>query len=139
LIPPAILPLIGYHVAGAAMRKLQFFTIRYVPKIVTGEFVNIGVILSDPSGGFCGVRFLRDWEKVQGLDPDADIKMLEALCGDIEGHFRRGKGAEILKTMGDSFSNTIQLSPGTVCLADEPGKEIAKLASRHLGTSKTLD
>jgi hypothetical protein len=135
LIAPGILSLIGYHGTGAPMRELQFFTIRYVPNIVTGEFVNVGVVLFDPSGGFCGVRFVSDWKKVQGLDPDVDIQMLEALIRDIEAHFRRGKGEEILKTMEDSFSNAVQLSPGTVCLADEPGEEIEKLASQHLGKS----
>jgi len=126
----------GYHATGPTMRRFQFFTIRYVPNIVTGEFVNIGVVLFDPSGGFCGVRFASDWGKVQGFDPDVDIQMLEALCRDIEAHFRGGKGEEILRTMEDSFSDAVQLSPGTVYLADEPGKEIEKLASQHLGKSK---
>jgi hypothetical protein len=61
--------------------------------------------------------------------------MLEALGREIEGQFRSGKGEEILKTMEDSFSSGVQLSPGTVCLVSEPGKEIEQLASRHLGKS----
>ena len=113
-------------------RRFQFFTIRYTPNIIAGEFINIAVVLFDPSGGFCGVRFRSDWQKVRDFDPDADVEMLEALGRDIEAQFRSGRGEEILKTMDDSFSNAVQLSPGTVHLVNEPGKEIEKLASRYL-------
>jgi hypothetical protein len=135
LITAAILSRIGYHATGAMPQQLQFFTLRYMPNIATGEFINIAVILFDPSGGFCGVRFMTDWQQVQAFDPDADIKTLEAVGREIEEQFRSGKGEEILKTMEDSFSNAVQLSPGTVCLINEPRKEIEKLASRHLGKS----
>jgi hypothetical protein len=135
LITAAILSRFGYHATGTIPRQLQFFTLRYTPNLVTGEFINIAVILFDISGGFCGVRFLSDWQQVEAFDPDADITMLEALGREIEGQFRRGKGEEILKTMQDSFSNAVQLSDGTVCWVNEPGKEIELLASRHLGKS----
>ncbi len=139
MISAVILSRIGYHATGAMLRQLQFSTLRYTPNIVTGEFVNIAVILFDPSGGFCGVRFVSDWQHVQIFDPDADIEMLEALRRDIEGQFRSGKGEEILKTMEDSFSNAIQLSPGTTHQVNDPGKEIEKLASRYLGKARTSD
>jgi len=94
------------------------------------------VILFDPSGGFCGVRFVSDWRPVRAFDPAADIEMLEALGREIEGQFRSGKGEEMLKSMDDSFSNAIQLSPGTVYLVNDlPGEEIEKLAAHHLGKS----
>jgi hypothetical protein len=42
----------------------------------------------------------------------------------------------MLKSMDDSFSNAIQLSPGTVYLVNDlPGEEIEKLAAHHLGKS----
>jgi Protein of unknown function (DUF3037) len=135
LISAAILSRIGYHATRAMPRQLQFFTIRYSPNIVTGKFINIAVVLLDPSGDFCGVRFISDWQRVRDFDPDADIEMLEALGRDIEGKFGRGEGEEILKTMEDSFSNAVQLSPGMVCLVEDPANEIEKLASSHLRES----
>jgi hypothetical protein len=138
LISAAILSRIGYHATSAMPRQLQFFTIRYTPNILAGEFINIAVVLFDPSGGFCGARFRSDWQKVRDFDPDADVEMLEALGRDIERQFRSGRGGEILKTMEDSFSNAVQLSPRTVCLISEPGKEIEKLASEYLGESLHL-
>jgi hypothetical protein len=135
LISDAILSRIGYHAAGAMPRQLQFFTLRYRPNILMGKLITIAVILFDPSGGFCGVRFVSDWQQVRGFDPDADIEMLEALGRDIEEQFRSGKGEQILRTMEDSFSNAVQLSPGTVCVVNEPRNEIEKLASQYLGKS----
>jgi Protein of unknown function (DUF3037) len=133
LTSDAILSWIGYHTSASMPRPLQFFTICYAPNVVAGKGINIGVVLFDPEGGFCGVRFVKDWRQVRGIDPDADIEMLEALGRDIESQFRRGKGEEILKTMEDSFSNAIQLSPATIHLVHDPAKEIEKLASQYLG------
>jgi hypothetical protein len=118
-------------------RELQFFTIRYTPNIVTGESLNIGVVLFDPTGGFCGVRFVKDWQQVRVFDPDADIEMLEALGREIEGQFRQGEGDKILKTMQE-FSNAIQLSPGMSCSVSDPGTEIERLARQYLGESLRL-
>jgi hypothetical protein len=134
----AIVSQIGYHATNAMPKKLQFFRICYSPSMVAGTSINIGVVLCDPSGGFCGVRFLEDWQPVRFIDPDADIEMLEALGRDIEGQFRRCKGEEILKTMKDSFSNAIELSPGRVCLVNDPAKEIEKLGSQYLGKSMRI-
>lgn len=106
-----------------------------MPNIVTGEFINIAVILFDPSGGFCGVRFVSDWQQVRRFDSEADIEMLKGMSREIEGQFRSGKGQEILKTMEDSFSNAVQLSPGTVHLTSNPEKEIEKLAFQCLEES----
>ncbi len=62
----------------------EFFLIRYVPNVVRGEFVNIGVILRQvrEDGSKADdviVRFTRDWARVRCLDPDADIELLESL------------------------------------------------------------
>ncbi len=114
-------------------RQLQFVTVRYTANIVAGEFINIGLVLFDPRGGFWGVRFRRNWQQVRVFDPDVDLETLEALGRDIEERFRRGEGEEILKTMADSFSNAVQLSAGSAILVDDPAEEIEKLASQLLG------
>lgn len=133
MIPNANLSRVGYHIGGAMPLRLQFFTIRYVPNILAERSMSIGVVLFDPTGGFSGVRFLKDWKQVLVFDPYADILVLEALARDIERQFRTGKGEEILRIMEDSFSNAVQLSPGEVCSVDDPAMAIEELASRYLG------
>src|SRR5580693_5558058 len=68
----------------AAFRQCEFFLLRYVPDVVKGEFVNIGVVLLETGeGGFTDVRFLRDWRRVRGADPEADIELLESYEEDL--------------------------------------------------------
>ncbi len=42
----------------ADFKNCEFFLLRYVPDVVKGEFVNIGVVLlEEREGGFTDVRF----------------------------------------------------------------------------------
>ncbi len=73
----------------ADFRQCDFFLLRYVPDVVKGEFVNVGVVLLEnasgdggPSAGsgqvFTDVRFTRDWRRVRCLDPEVDIELMES-------------------------------------------------------------
>ncbi len=63
----------------ADLKHCEFFLLRYVPDVVKGEFVNLGVVLlEEGENGFTDVRFLRDWRRVRGLDPEADVELLES-------------------------------------------------------------
>ena len=119
----------------ADKRQLEFFLLRYVPDAVKDEFVNIGVVMTEPAAnglGFAEVRFTRDWRRVRCLDPDADIEMLEALEREIRSQLSnvRERGV-LLRKMEESFSNLIQVSSSKGCLAEEPGKEIELLAKLY--------
>lgn len=117
-------------------RQLEFYLLRYVPDAVKEEFVNIGLVMVEPGasqGGFAGVRLTRDWRRVQCLDPQADIAMLEALGRDIRGQLGEPKDhAILLHWLEDVFSNVIQLSPAKRCLAEHPELEIETMASLYL-------
>jgi hypothetical protein len=126
----------------ADKRQLEFFLLRYVPDAVKEEFVNIGVVMVEPTAngaGFVDVRFTRDWRRVRCLDPQVDVEMLEALERDIRSQLgdvhERGV---LLRRLEDSFSNMIQLSPAKGCLAEEPRKEIEILAGLYFGAPKRI-
>jgi len=119
----------------AEKRQLEFFLLRYVPDAVKDEFVNLGVVLIESANesGFADARFIRDWRRVRGLDPEADIEMLEALERDVQTHLRETHSREaLLKRLSDSFSNLIQVSPLKGCLSAEPAKELETLASLYV-------
>lgn len=87
----------------------EFSLIRYVPDVVRGEFVNIGLVLREVGLREVGlreasaqpsshadagrnsvtrncvtqVRFTRDWRRVRCLDPDADTGLLESFEDEI--------------------------------------------------------
>jgi hypothetical protein len=118
-------------------RQLEFFVMRYVPKVMTEEFVNIAVVILEPpidSQGFADVRFVESWNQVQSVDPGADIEVLDALKQEFRKQLQDvAQRRALLTLLEDSFSNVIQISPRKGCLADDPHKELAFLASVYLG------
>jgi hypothetical protein len=123
----------------AQTRHFEFFLLCYTTDRVTAESVNIGIVLFDPNSlaeGFCDARFLDDWERLQSIDPDADIEVLRATANDIQKQLRSTVQREsFLRMMEDSFSNAIWLSPRSECITEDPTLEIESLARRYLHPS----
>ena len=115
-------------------KQCEFFLLRYVPDAVKNEFVNFGVVMIGDDG-FAEVRLTKDWRRVRCLDPDADVDMLVAMEEAIRGKLQSAGGKdEVLRMIGDSFSNTVQLSAATACLAEDPAAEVERLAEMYLET-----
>src|SRR5208283_5750567 len=115
----------------AEFRQCEFFLLRYVPDVVKGEFVNLGVVLlEEGENGFTGVRFLRDWRRVRGLDPEADIELLESYESELRRVLRsrmpevinyRGPMSRrewLLTQMQQSFSGALEITPMTAVLTE---------------------
>ncbi len=121
-------------------RQVEFFLLRYVPHALRQEFVNIGVLMvEDGANGtvLADVRFAKDWRRVRGLDPQADMDVLEALLREIREQVGEVRDrATLLKKLEDQFSNVIQLSAPMQVLAANPAEEIATLAAMFVDESK---
>jgi hypothetical protein len=99
----------------------EFFLIRYVPDTVKGEFTNIGVLLREADRNDSAiVRFTRDWSRVRCMDADADVGLLESLEGEIAARLRLGAvdSKPMVAVIEESFSNSIQMTGGRACLAE---------------------
>jgi len=119
----------------ADLKKCEFFLLRYVPDAVKDEFVNIGVVLVVPSpngAGFAEVKFTRDWQRVKCLDPAADAEMLAGLEDDLRARLKEGGREDFLRSVEESFSNVLQLSPAKACLTESPAEELGRLAEMYL-------
>jgi hypothetical protein len=111
-------------------QSCKFFLLRYLPSVVNGEFVNIGLVLLPPEGA-PELRFSRDWSRVRKLDPQVDTEILDAYREELS--HEKDKGLEaMLEKMNDSFSNTLQLSESKACLAAVPKEEADELARIYL-------
>ncbi|HLJ88169.1 MAG TPA: DUF3037 domain-containing protein [Candidatus Angelobacter sp.] len=123
--------------AEIAKQQCSFFLLRYVPDAVKNEFVNFGLVLL-PSQAAAEVRFTQDWSRVQGLDPQADTDMLEAVARELSEQVLGPGDAQdrILKRIGDSFSNSVQASEPKVCLTDSPVQEANDLAQMYLESTR---
>ena len=139
----------------AAFRQCDFFLLRYVPDVVKGEFVNVGVVLleeADGEGGlstssgqaFTDVRFTRDWRRVRCLDPEVDIALLESYEGELR-RLLQSRAPEIINYRGpmsrrewllglmqESFSGALELAPMSAVLTESPAAELGKLAQAYL-------
>jgi hypothetical protein len=125
----------------AEKRKLEYFLLRYVPDAVKGEFVNFGLVAVEDRGKareLIDVRFTRDWGRVRGLDPQADVDVLEKLQAEIRQEIGRILDqATLWKRMQDSFSNLIQVSPVLVAASiGEVVEEVADVARIYLESPK---
>jgi hypothetical protein len=125
--------------------QCEFFLIRYVPDVVKGEFVNIGVLLREAGGGAPNidttgeavVRFTRDWSRVRCLDADADIGLLEGLEGEIGARLRMaGTDAPgikpVMEILEDTLANSVQMTEGKVCLAENLTTELEQLMKMYV-------
>jgi hypothetical protein len=116
----------------ADQRQLEFFLLRYVPKVAREEFVNIGLVMTESGGdggGFAGIHFTADWRRARSLDPNIDVEMLEAMGRDIVRRLKDvNQRALSLHEMMDSYSNALQLSPIRRCISESPAEELKDLA-----------
>jgi hypothetical protein len=132
----------------AAFKHCEFFLLRYVPDVVKGECVNIGVVLlEEGESGFTGVRFIRDWRRARCLDPEVDIELLESFEADLLHRLEsrlpeiinyRGPMSRrewLLAQMQQSFSGALQLTAMTAVLTESPAAELGKLAQTYLDST----
>ena len=120
----------------------EFSLIRYVPDVVKGEFVNIGVLLREAGreetrgGGRVAVRFTRDWRRVRCVDADADIGLLEGMETEFRGRLERGTSATdpkgLLEVLEDTLSNSVQVSEGRATLAEDLAAEMELLMRMYV-------
>jgi hypothetical protein len=120
----------------ADLKQLEFYFLRYVPHLVSGQFVDIGILLFEPqTNGFAyaDLRMTIDWRRVYRLDKEVDIELLQDLEPYIRAQLRHSRDVSLLlRKFEESFANMIQLSPRNVCLAPEPARELERLCSIYL-------
>jgi hypothetical protein len=122
----------------AEKHKLEFFVLRYVPDAVKGEFVNFGVLAVSDGGELLEVRFAKNWDRLLGLDPDADIEVLEALQREMRSEIgEKWDRAALVRRMEDSFANVVQLSSSMPVLSAElRDAEVETLARALLDSAR---
>ena len=118
------------------LKQLEFCLLRYVPNVVRGDSVTVGLLLFEPQPngfGFAEVRMTSDWRRATCLDPQIDIEVLHGLEADIRMHLQHSQGVGmLLHKLEDSCANLIQLSPRGVSLAQDPAREFETLCSIYL-------
>jgi len=114
----------------------EFFVVRYVPDVVKGEFVNIGVLLrevaeSPGASSSTKVRFTRDWGRVRSMDASADVALLEDMEQELARRLAEGpterEPASLLSLLEASLSNSVQMAGPRTALAENLATELEQL------------
>jgi hypothetical protein len=126
----------------------RFSLMRYVPNVVRGEFINVGVIVYSEKDNEATmldtplVRFTRHWKRVLCLDPSADIKAMEGYEQEIAERLRaipnQSDPRSIIKIFESSLSNTVQISEPRGVLAENMGLALESLMQLHVEPTNVL-
>jgi len=116
----------------ADLHQCEFFLLRWMPDVVTGEFTNVGLVLLDDSGR-AHVRFTTNWRRAKCLDPTIEIELFESLEADIRARLNDGADRQkFLEKVPDWASNSLQLSASAGVLAKSVEAELENLALMYL-------
>jgi hypothetical protein len=121
--------------ATGRLKPCSLRVVRYVPDLVRGEFLNIGLLLHSPEEKFLGCLFTDDLRRVRRFHPQADLDFLRELQQDfeqqIDEHADDPEG--YLRSMEQTLSNLVQLGEAYPCLLRDPQAEIQELFERYVG------
>jgi hypothetical protein len=115
-----------------ALQPCAYHVVRYQPNLIRDEWVNIGVLLLDPSSGRVRQRWLEeaaDFARLRRLHPAADEDLLLRLPAEFDRQFagREMDAEAILEKFDETLSNAVQLSPRKGLLARDPGAELERI------------
>ena len=132
-------------------RNCAYRILRYTPNLVRDEWVNIGVLVFDPSSGERRLRLIDEdgeYARVRRLHPQADERVLRALRNDLESRFesaRDSKGhasnggnsngnalQELLRKWDETLANVLQLAPQKGVISSDLDAELERLYTDHV-------
>ncbi len=109
----------------------RYFLIRVAPDPVRHEFINIGVGLFQPDGGFSGLKLIADDRRLRCLFPDF---RLDSDLPELENHLReliRNDPGAWLEMAADKFSHGLTVSGAKTVLTADPAAELATLFRQY--------
>ena len=117
------------------LKKCAVFLVQYVPNVVRGESVNIGIFLHSPRERYLGCLFTDDFRRIKRFHPQADVELLRELQQDFEKQIDES-GDDLdryIQFMQRTFSNLIQVAEPRTCMLADPQSELADLFARYVG------
>jgi hypothetical protein len=135
--------------AAPGERACAYRILRYTPNLVRDEWVNIGVLLLDPSTGERRLRLIEDQEeynRVRRLHPSADEALLRALRDDLEDRFQNASAKssnggsaswqQLLGKWDETLSNALQLAPQKGVHGADLDTELERLYADHVALQR---
>lgn len=114
------------------MPEFTYHTIRYTPNLIRDEWINVGVVLQDPTNERYRVRMIEEeseFARIRRLHPSKHEDTLRALGTHFENVMREHK-AELIpwtEKFNQTLGDTVQLGPRTAVLGDDIDLELDRL------------
>lgn len=125
-------------------KPFQATVVRYVHDVLTGEFVNIGVVLLCADRSYLGASFLSHWSRVTAAFPNAELPQVRRIASVIEGACAEEEarpnlslwppGDDVLRFLAKVIpvdDAAIQLSPVIRGVTGDPARTLAELRARY--------
>ena len=121
------------------LKQCQYFLVRYVPDVVTQEYINIGLFLFCRAEQFLDCMFSDDFRRITRFHAQADTQFLKELQSHFEQQIAEHEAdlEGYIREMQQSYSNLIQLSPLRACLTADLSAQLRDLFDRHVGAPLT--
>lgn len=117
------------------LKECAYLLVQYVPDLVRGEFLNVGLLLHCPVENYLGCLFTDDYRRIKRFHPQADLEYLRELQQDFEQQIDE-HGDELegyIRRLQNSLSNLFQMAAPRTCLLSDPQSEIRDLFARYVG------
>ena len=116
------------------------WTLRYLPDVVKGEFVNVGVVLLDQGSNVASVRFTHDYRRLRCIDPEVDVRQVHALEILLKARLAQGASVQEMERVSSWAPSAFQLSGVSAVETEDIQAELVKLANLYLKTKRrTID
>ncbi|MCY8654267.1 DUF3037 domain-containing protein [Bacillus spizizenii] len=66
---------------------IHYAICRYIPDILRGEAINVGILTHVPSKGYCKFNKIKNLSRVKSFDDEVDIDVIKALLESIQYQF----------------------------------------------------
>lgn len=124
-------------ILDSTRRPFAYHVVRYTPNLLRDEWVNIGILLVDPSSGRLVRRFMEEpgeFARVRRLHPAADEDLLRRLPEIFESPLaaEAGDGLKYLDRLEQTLSNGVQLASRKGLLAADLDAELDRLYAVHV-------
>jgi Protein of unknown function (DUF3037) len=142
---------------GEAEKKFVYHVLRYTSDLIRDEWVNIGVLLYDPSSAALRLRLIEgqdEFARIRRLQPAADEDTLRGFRDHLEDRFssfladlraERGGSAnagQALRTLvekwNDTLSNGVQLATPKGVYAEDLDAELDRLYTEHVAPPRAV-
>jgi Protein of unknown function (DUF3037) len=117
------------------LKECAFLLVQYIPDLVRGEFLNVGLFLHCPQEKYLGCLFTDDFRRLKRFHPQADLEFLREMQSEFEAQIdEHGENLEgYIHYIQNAFSNLLQVAPPRACLLRDPQSELQNLFARYVG------